>query len=50
MIRLIILIAFFVFFFSRGLDVLTRSDNHYSIEYSGPDTTTEHRWNKARGE
>ena len=48
MIRLIIFIAFFFFFFMRGIDVLTRSDNNYSIEYSGPDTTTEYRWNKAR--
>ena len=48
MIRLIVLIAFFILVFNRGLDVLTRSDNNYSIEYSGPDATTEYRWNKAR--
>ena len=35
-------IIFFIFIFTKGIDVLTRT-NSYETPYSGPDTTTEER-------
>ena len=35
-------IVFFIFIFTKGIDVLTRT-NSYETPYSGPDTTTEER-------
>ena len=34
--------VFFIFIFTKGIDVLTRT-NSYETPYSGPDTTTEER-------
>ena len=38
----IFFIVFFIFIFTKGIDVLTRT-NSYETPYSGPDTTTEER-------
>lgn len=38
-------IIFFIFIFTKGIDVLTRT-NSYKIPYSGPETTTEDRIKK----
>jgi hypothetical protein len=38
-------IIFFIFIFTKGVDVLINRDS-YSIPYSGPDTTTEERIEK----
>ena len=35
-------LVFFIFIFTKGIDVLTRT-NSYETPYSGPDTTTEER-------
>ena len=35
-------IVFFIFIFTKGIDVLTRT-NSYETPYSGPETTTEER-------
>ena len=35
-------VIFFIFIFTKGIDVLTRT-NSYETPYSGPDTTTEER-------
>ena len=35
-------IVFFIFIFTKGIDVLTKT-NSYETPYSGPDTTTEER-------
>ena len=35
-------LIFFIFIFTKGIDVLTRT-NSYETPYSGPDTTTEER-------
>ena len=39
------IIIFFIFIFTKGIDVLTRT-NSYETPYSGPDTTTEERIKK----
>ena len=41
----VLFIIFFIFIFTKGLNVLTRT-NSYEIPYSGPDTTTEDRIKK----
>ena len=41
----VIFIIFFIFIFTKGIDVLTRK-NSYETPYSGPDTTTEERIKK----
>ena len=41
----VLFIVFFIFIFTKGLDVLTKT-NSYEIPYSGPDTTTEERIKK----
>ena len=41
----VLFIVFFIFIFTKGLNVLTRK-NSYEIPYSGPDTTTEERIKK----
>jgi len=38
-------IVFFIFIFTKGIEVLTKS-NSYKIPYSGPETTTEERIKK----
>ena len=38
-------VIFFIFIFTKGVDVLINRDS-YSIPYSGPDTTTEERIEK----
>ena len=38
-------IIFFIFIFTKGVDVLVKRDS-YSVPYSGPDTTTEERIEK----
>ena len=38
-------IVFFLFIFTKGIDVLTRT-NSYETPYSGPETTTEERINR----
>ena len=38
----IFFIVFFIFIFTKGIDVLTRT-NSYETPYSGPETTTEER-------
>ena len=35
-------VIFFIFIFTKGIDVLTKS-NSYRINFDGPDTTTEER-------
>ena len=35
----ILFVIFFIFIFTKGIDVLTRT-NSYTIEYDGPDKTT----------
>ena len=41
----VLFIIFFIFIFTKGIDVLTRT-NSYETPYSGPDTTTEERIKK----
>ena len=41
----VVFIIFFIFIFTKGVDVLVKRDS-YSIPYSGPDTTTEERIEK----
>ena len=41
----VLFIVFFIFIFTKGIDVLTRT-NSYETPYSGPDTTTEERIKK----
>ena len=41
----VLFIVFFIFIFTKGLNVLTRK-NSYETPYSGPDTTTEERIKK----
>ena len=41
----ILFIIFFIFIFTKGIDVLTRT-NSYETPYSGPETTTEERIKK----
>ena len=41
----VLFIVFFIFIFTKGLNVLTRT-NSYETPYSGPDTTTEERIKK----
>jgi hypothetical protein len=41
----VVFIIFFIFIFTKGVDVLINRDS-YSIPYSGPDTTTEERIEK----
>ena len=41
----VLFIIFFIFIFTKGIDVLTRK-NSYETPYSGPDTTTEERIKK----
>ena len=41
----VLFIVFFIFIFTKGLNVLTKK-NSYEIPYSGPDTTTEERIKK----
>ena len=41
----VLFIIFFIFIFTKGIDVLT-STNSYETPYSGPDTTTEERIKK----
>ena len=38
-------VIFFIFIFTKGIDVLTKT-NSYETPYSGPDTTTEERIKK----
>ena len=37
---MVFFIIFFIFIFTKGIDVLTKT-NSYETPYSGPDTTTE---------
>ena len=39
---MVFFIIFFIFIFTKGIDVLTKT-NSYETPYSGPDTTTEER-------
>ena len=41
----VLFIIFFIFIFTKGIDVLTET-NSYETPYSGPDTTTEERIKK----
>ena len=41
----VLFIIFFIFIFTKGIDVLTRT-NSYETPYSGPETTTEERIKK----
>jgi large-conductance mechanosensitive channel len=41
----VLFIIFFIFIFTKGINVLTRK-NSYETPYSGPDTTTEERIKK----
>jgi 4-hydroxybenzoate polyprenyltransferase len=41
----VVFIIFFIFIFTKGVDVLVKRDS-YSVPYSGPDTTTEERIEK----
>ena len=41
----VLFIIFFIFIFTKGIDVLTKT-NSYETPYSGPDTTTEERIKK----
>ena len=41
----VLFIVFFIFIFTKGLNVLTKK-NSYETPYSGPDTTTEERIKK----
>jgi|TARA_B100000242_G_scaffold244412_1_gene184747 hypothetical protein len=39
----IVFIIFFMFIFTKGIDVMTKSNSYQDPSYKGPDTTTEER-------
>ena len=39
----IVFIIFFMFIFTKGIDVMTKSNSYQDPSYEGPDTTTEER-------
>ena len=39
----VVFIVFFMFIFTKGIEVMTKSNSYENKEYKGPDTTTEER-------
>ena len=42
-IMIIVFVIVFIFVFSKGIEVLNKT-NSYTIEYDGPDKTAEEKW------
>ena len=47
MIKVFLAIGLLAFLFAKGLEVVGRGENNYSIEYKGPKKSTEQRWQDA---